>query len=126
MSQQCRVLFIEASQQLCRVAELALTTAGYAAEICHKSEDALQMISSRAPDVVIVHSWIERPGAGEDALRALRSNEETATIPVILTHEGELGDVMMDQHSVLVRRPYDWEIMLDCISQMTSDPQGAS
>jgi CheY-like chemotaxis protein len=63
--------------------ETALSKAGYCVVTAGDGEEALRIASDRIPDLILLDMLLPRLG-GVEVLKALRKNQLTASIPVIV------------------------------------------
>ena len=89
------ILLVEDDRLLRKAAERALRQHGFRVVTATDGDEALRTASAEIPDLVLLD--LVMPGrAGYQVLRALKDNEATAAIPVvILTNLGQDSDVRM-------------------------------
>ena len=77
------ILLVEDSKFLRLASESALTRAGY--EVCSAGdgEEALRMAAAKSPDLILLDMMLPKLG-GPEVLQALKRNQETASIPVLV------------------------------------------
>jgi DNA-binding response OmpR family regulator len=87
-----RILVVEDDRDIAELIAHALAKAGYEADRVASGPDALASARAAAPDAIILDLML--PGLdGFDVCRALRANDETCSIPIImLTARGEESD----------------------------------
>jgi CheY-like chemotaxis protein len=78
-----RVLIVEDDTSLRRLLELRLSVDGYVARSAGDGAEALQVLASWVPDVIVTDVMMPRL-SGLSLCRAVRRNPRTATLPVIL------------------------------------------
>jgi DNA-binding response OmpR family regulator len=78
-----RVLIVEDDSSLRRLLELRLSVDGYVARSAGDGAEALQVLASWVPDVIVTDVMMPRL-SGLSLCRAVRRNPPTATMPVIL------------------------------------------
>jgi DNA-binding response OmpR family regulator len=78
-----RVLIVEDDSSLRRLLELRLSVDGYVARSAGDGAEALQVLASWVPDVIVTDVMMPRL-SGLSLCRAVRRNPRTATMPVIL------------------------------------------
>ena len=87
-----RILIVEDDQDIAELVTRYLNKAGYATEILASGRDALRAIAAHAPDLLVLDLMLPHVD-GLEICRALRTNEKTAAIPIImLTARGEESD----------------------------------
>jgi len=85
------VLVVDDAWDMRRILERVLTRAGYAVRLTDSGEGALREVASKKPDGVLLD--LELPGmSGIDVCRRLRTQLETATLPIVMLTAGtEVG-----------------------------------
>lgn len=78
-----RILLVDDSKPMRRANETALIKAGYEVICAEDGESALQMARELHPDLVLLDLILPKM-SGPDVLRAMKSEEKTAHIPVIV------------------------------------------
>jgi CheY-like chemotaxis protein len=78
-----RVLIVEDDASLRRLLELRLSVDGYVTRTAEDGIEALEVLASWVPDVVVTDVMMPRL-SGLSLSRAVRSDERTALIPIIL------------------------------------------
>ena len=87
-----RVLVVEDNRDIADLVARYLNKAGFAAEIIGSGREALKALADRPPDLVILDLMLPEVD-GLEICRAIRSNERTAAIPIImLTARAEESD----------------------------------
>ncbi|HNO79112.1 MAG TPA: response regulator [Phycisphaerae bacterium] len=82
-SRSGHVLIVEDDQSLATILRAHMVNSGFRATISHNGEDGLEIALREVPDVIILD--IQLPGLdGLSVTRALRENEVTKDVPVIL------------------------------------------
>ena len=76
------VVLAEDEPDIQLVARLALKRAGFTVRVANNGQEALAAIQAERPDVVLL-DWMMPELDGPETCRRLKSNPETATIPVI-------------------------------------------
>lgn len=78
-----RVLVVEDEKDIAALVAYQLTRAGYRVETSHSGDEALTSVNREIPDLVILDRML--PGiSGDDVLKALRADNATSRIPVLL------------------------------------------
>lgn len=78
-----RVLIVDDSPAFTGPLSRLLVAEGFAVDVVHDSDSVIAAVKSSAPDVILLD--VELPGAsGFDVCRALKQNEVTRLIPVVL------------------------------------------
>lgn len=78
-----KVLLIEDSRFLQMATQRALARAGYQVDTAGNGEDALQMAREKQPDMILLDMLLPKM-PGLEVLKALKRDEATAAIPVIV------------------------------------------
>jgi CheY-like chemotaxis protein len=76
------ILLVDDSVHLQIAFKKVLTSSGYRVELAGDGEEGLRLASTIKPDVILLDMMLPKLG-GLDVLLALKSNRETASIPVI-------------------------------------------
>ena len=79
-----KVLIIEDNEKNLKLFRLILDSNGYQSLIARNGEEGIQVAEDQNPDLILMDIQMPILG-GVDALRAIRTNEKTKTIPVIAT-----------------------------------------
>ncbi len=88
-----RVLLVEDDRFLRRACEKSLHRQGFTISTAADGEEALQAIQAEPPDLILLDLLMPRV-TGMEVLRALRSDEATRAIPVvILTNSSKEADI---------------------------------
>lgn len=77
------ILLVDDSRFMRRANERALTRAGYEVVGVGDGEEALRMVDTMVPDLVVLDMLLPKLG-GAEVLRALRTNSATSAIPVVV------------------------------------------
>jgi CheY-like chemotaxis protein len=77
------ILLVEDSRFLRQANERTLVKAGYSVMTASDGEEALRIAYAKIPDLILLDMLLPKLG-GEQVLQALRNNELTALIPVIV------------------------------------------
>ncbi len=96
------ILIIEDNPRNLKLVRDVLTVKGYATIEAITAEDGIELARERHPDLILMD--IQLPGMnGIDALRILRSEPGTATIPVLAV----TASVMQDDRRLIVEAGFD-------------------
>jgi two-component system alkaline phosphatase synthesis response regulator PhoP len=88
------ILIVEDEEDIAELLEYNLARQGYQAESVSTGEDGLQLAREAMPDLVLLDLMLPKL-SGLDVCRSLKSDPETAKIPVImLTAKGEEEDII--------------------------------
>ncbi len=80
---QPKVLLVDDSKFLRMANELALSKAGFEVSTAADGEEALQVVSDKLPDIILLDMMLPKI-SGPEVLRALKANPATMDIPVIV------------------------------------------
>lgn len=83
MAGATKILLVEDSRFLRLATERLLVKAGYEVWTAADGEEALRVISSRIPDVILLDMLLPKL-SGPEVLHKLKANSATASIPVIV------------------------------------------
>lgn len=78
-----RILLVEDDRFIRRASELSLTQRGYTVSTAADGLEALEAVRREKPDLVLLDLLMPRMG-GLDVLRALKADEATRAIPVLI------------------------------------------
>lgn len=78
-----RILLVEDDRFIRRASELSLTQRGYTVFTAADGVEALEAVRREKPDLVLLDLLMPRMG-GLDVLRALKADEATRAIPVLI------------------------------------------
>lgn len=110
------VLVVEDERSIARLLDRILSRAGYAVVLARTGHEALALAAQRQPDVVTLDLIL--PGlSGEETLAALKADERTRAIPVIVIsiRGDEPPEVPLPVYASL-RKPLDRDAVLDAIA----------
>jgi CheY-like chemotaxis protein len=110
------VLVVEDERSIARLLDRILSRAGYAVVLAQTGQEALALAIERQPDVITLDLIL--PGlSGEETLAALKADERTGAIPVIVIsiRGDEPPEVPLPVYASL-RKPLDHDAVLDAIA----------
>jgi DNA-binding response OmpR family regulator len=88
-----RILAVDDEERIVRLLEIRLGALGYDVVPAHDGEAALRRVAEETPDLVLLDVLMPKMD-GFEVLRRLKSDPETAGIPVImLTARGQFDDL---------------------------------
>jgi CheY-like chemotaxis protein len=114
------VLVVEDERSIARLLDRILSRAGYAVLLAQTGQEALALAIERQPDVITLDLIL--PGlSGEETLAALKADERTRAIPVIVIsiRGDEPPDVPLPVYASL-RKPLDRDAVLHAIASAVS------
>src|SRR5687768_5635112 len=93
MARRKKILVVDDERDLVEMIGMNLTRNGYEVMSAHEGKSALEMARKQRPDLLILD--VMMPGmSGQDVTMALKSDPETATIPILmLTAKAEETDI---------------------------------
>ncbi|RMG92734.1 MAG: response regulator [Chloroflexi bacterium] len=94
-SEKARVLVVDDQAGILRMLKVIFEASGFEVEVAQDGEEALQKVQDFAPDLVVLD--VMMPGmSGIDVCRHLRSQPETAHIPIMmLSAKGQVPDKVL-------------------------------
>jgi CheY-like chemotaxis protein len=121
MSQTAPLIYIvEDHREIRLVLEELLLDVGYRVFGCSTAREVRERISVTLPDLLLLDNHLEQYAAGWNMLTVLRTNEATATIPIILVsadvqflrlHSEELHA----QRCFVIEKPFDLDDILTTV-----------
>jgi CheY-like chemotaxis protein len=114
------ICVVEDDREIRFVLEELLMDVGYRVCGCSTAREARERISVKRPDLLVLDNHLEQYAAGWNLLTVLRTNEATATIPIILVsadvqflrlHSEELHA----QRCLAIEKPFDLDDMLTTV-----------
>jgi two-component system cell cycle response regulator DivK len=79
-----KVLIVEDNEKNLKLFKLILDSNGYESLVARNGEEGIQVAEEQNPDLILMDIQMPVLG-GVDAMRAIKANEKTKTIPVIAT-----------------------------------------
>ncbi len=123
-----RVLVVDDHAETIRLISDALAREGFSVSSARNGEECLQKVESERPDVIILDVMMPVMD-GLKALRNLRENPETRTLPVIvLTVRDQHGDVLagwMAGADLYINKPCRIEELISAVKGVTTTPAPA-
>lgn len=77
------IIFADDDEDLLRLVKMKLTSQGFDVKLCLNGEKIISLASVEKPDVILLDVTMQGVD-GRDICRLLKTNQATATIPVIL------------------------------------------
>jgi DNA-binding response OmpR family regulator len=77
------LLVADDDEDILTLVQLRLSRSGFEVIVARDGEAALRLAQERHPDLAVL-DWMMPKASGLEVLRAIRSNSETADIPVVL------------------------------------------
>ena len=127
MSEQSRILVVEDNEANQMLTRAVLELAGFAVEVAGSAPEALERISERKPNMILMD--VQLPGQdGLSFTRQLKSDPAFATIPVVaLTAHAMQGDRELALRAGCVgyiAKPIDTRTFGAVVSQLLRAPGG--
>jgi two-component system, OmpR family, response regulator MtrA len=87
------LLVADDDEDVLMLVQLRLSRSGYEVVVARDGEEALRLVREKQPDLAVL-DWMMPKASGLEVLRALRADEETASIPVLmLTARASASDI---------------------------------
>ncbi|MDI6640892.1 MAG: response regulator [Elusimicrobiota bacterium] len=116
-----KILLIEDDRSVCELLSHILNGKGYQTIIAFTGKDGLKICKNVAPNLIILDVLLPDIN-GFEVLKAVKSNEETKSIPVLmLTEKNLLGDV---EHAIslgangYITKPFDIQRLLEKVAEL--------
>jgi two-component system phosphate regulon response regulator PhoB len=77
------LLVADDDEDILTLVELRFTRSGFDVVVARDGEEALRLAHEAAPDLAVL-DWMMPKASGVEVVRALREDEETASLPVLL------------------------------------------
>ncbi len=121
------ILIVEDNEKNLKLVRDVLQVKGYATIEAINAEDGIELASARKPDLILMD--IQLPGmSGIDALKVLRSNAGTASIPVIAVTasvmQQDRKQIMEAGFNAYVGKPINLKEFLDAVRNALETPNG--
>ena len=118
-----KVLVVDDELTLQALVADVLRDEGYAVITANDGREALALVASEAPDLVLMD--VMMPGMdGPTALRALRATPAGASTPVVLTSALVARDGLDRGIDGFLPKPYDLEALLGLVARLVGLPEG--
>lgn len=116
-----RVLVVDDDPHVLKLLRLNFELEGYDVVSATNGEDALKLIASKKPDVVVCD--VMMPGMnGLEVVRRVREDEAFANLPiVIVSAKAQVGDVSAGEGAgadAYVTKPFDPQDLLDAVGRV--------
>ncbi len=121
------ILIVEDNDKNLKLVRDVLQVKGYATIEAGNAEDGIELARERKPDLVLMD--IQLPGmSGIDALKVLRGNAGTASIPVIAVTasvmQQDRNKITEAGFNAYVGKPINLKEFLDTVRRVLESPQG--
>jgi DNA-binding response OmpR family regulator len=119
-----KILIVDDEKNTLFILEKELEARGYSVITADNGNDALKLVKSKYPDLIILDIWMPEINGAEVAAM-LKEDIQTKNIPVIFLtcllkkrEEGEQGLVIADR--VYIAKPYDIEGLVSQIERLVN------
>lgn len=115
-----KILAVDDELDVVLIVKTALQTEGFEVETANNGPDALMLAKEHIPDLILLD--VMMPGmTGFEVLRALKQNEKTAQIPVIMltgvSERSKIVEAIGSGTSYYIIKPFDFEDLIDKVNQ---------
>ena len=115
-----RILAVDDEIDVLLIVKTALQTEGYEVDTASNGPDALALTKENVPDLVLLD--VMMPGmSGFDVLRALKAEDSTATIPVIMltgvSERGKMQEALASGTEYYIVKPFEFQDLLNKVNQ---------
>jgi CheY-like chemotaxis protein len=135
MASKKRILLVDDDVDFLEINKAALVAAGYDVVMAHDSKEGLKLASAGGVDAAILDVMMTTPDEGFELARAMRKNERTARIPLIMltsvnaVHEAKgqifrLGDQDRDDMFLPVDKFIDKPVKADALVAVVRELTG--
>lgn len=106
-----RILIVEDEVDSREMLDILLQDEGYEVLTAANGREALHVLESATPDVIVTDIMMPFMG-GEELLSELRKDAKSKTIPVIVMSAGDRGEVARRFAAAFVPKPFDIDVFL--------------
>lgn len=128
-SNQTSLLVVEDEQDLLEVLRFSLSREGFTVRTAENGEDAIRLVREKRPDLLVLDLMLPTID-GLSVCRALRSNEQTRDLPVVmLTAKGEESDIIKGLEAGAddyVTKPFSPKVLLARINAVLRRSEASS
>ncbi len=113
-----RILAVDDETDVVLIVKTALQSEGFVVDTAHNGPDALAAVKEQKPDLVLLD--VMMPGmSGFDVMRALKADDATATIPIImltgLSERKKIQEALVGGTNYYIVKPFE---MADLINKV--------
>lgn len=113
-------LIIEDEVDLATIFSEALKAAGYATDIVHSGEKALERLAVKVPDVVVLDLHLPHV-AGTDILTQIRADARLAeTRVVVATADARMAEMLHEQADLVLVKPISFVQLRDLAARLAA------
>ena len=117
------VVIVDNEADLCEVIRLTLIDEGYSATSCTDPSAALGMIVDEQPACVIADWQLFDPATGMRIFDALRSDERTAGLAILICSAAfdadEIQDGIADERTAFLAKPFELDDLIHIVRRIT-------
>jgi CheY-like chemotaxis protein len=126
-SWQQYILVVEDDAELLDSYRSALRKAGFAAVGVDDGPDALRLVETQRPSVIVLDLVAHRLD-GLEVLRALKSNPQTSDIPVVVVIGADVKELNLDDVACLLKKPLEVQSLVVAVQHIIrqSAPHGTA
>ena len=115
-----RILAVDDEIDVLLIVKTALQTEGYEVDTASNGPDALALTKENRPDLILLD--VMMPGmSGFDVLRALKAEDATATIPVIMltgvSERGKIQEALASGTEYYIVKPFEFHDLISKVNQ---------
>ncbi len=125
-NRRCTILVVDDSGDTREVLKLGLQIHGFEVEEAGNGREALQSLAAHHFDALLTDLWMPEMD-GAELIRITRARPETACLPIILmtaAHDDGVAQGM--QIDALLKKPFDFALLLGVLARMHCDPSMAA
>ncbi len=81
---QVKILIVDDDESIVEAMKIILESRNYEVVSAHNKEDGLEQVEKTKPDLIVLDVMMDRSTDGFQVARKLKSNDETAHIPILM------------------------------------------
>jgi two-component system, OmpR family, phosphate regulon response regulator PhoB len=114
-----RILIVNDEADLVDLCEMVLEEAGHECTALTDGRRALEMARRSRPDLIVL-DWLMPQSKGDELLRQLRTDPETARIRVLLVSAMHDGEIKARTYAAdgFLKKPFDADALLHAVRQL--------
>lgn len=128
MSQKKKILAVDDESDVLLLIKTALMSEGYAVTTASNGPDALSVAADQRPDLIILDMMMPEM-SGFDVLEALRSRQETESIPVIMltgvSDKGKIRQAIDSGIDYYIVKPFEFHDLISKVKIAISDSENS-
>jgi DNA-binding response OmpR family regulator len=114
-----RILAVDDETDVLLIVKTALQSEGFEVQTASSGADALALARESPPDLVLLDVMMPQM-SGFEVLRALKADEATSTIPVImltgLSERGKIQEALASGTTYYIVKPFEFHDLLDKVN----------